>query len=169
MCRGITSADELTTLISRADVVALGPGLGQDEWAQTMFKTVLANDRPAAKQAYEEFLASWKDADPVLLATPYWMLRHLGLETGGSQYAELRESLLRLALTSYQNDAFFNPETHEHEYAEVVTRCERVENHAWRLLRPGTRRVPAGQLFHDSRTPCGDPRAEREGGQSPHA
>ena len=27
------------------------------------------------------------DAEPVLLATPYWMLRHLGLDTGGSQYA----------------------------------------------------------------------------------
>jgi hydroxyethylthiazole kinase-like uncharacterized protein yjeF len=51
MCRGITSADELTTLISRADVVALGPGLGQDEWAQTMFRTALANDRRAVIDA----------------------------------------------------------------------------------------------------------------------
>ncbi|MSQ97581.1 MAG: hypothetical protein EXR98_23930 [Gemmataceae bacterium] len=58
-----------------------------------------------------------KDAEPVLLATPYWMLKHLGLETGGSQYAELRESLLRLAFTSYENDGFYNPETKEHEYA----------------------------------------------------
>lgn len=58
-----------------------------------------------------------KDAEPVLLATPYWMLKHLGLETGGSQYAELRESLLRLAFTSYQNDGFYNPETQEREYA----------------------------------------------------
>jgi NAD(P)H-hydrate epimerase len=51
ICHGITSADELTTLISRADVVALGPGLGQDEWAQTMFKTALANDRRAVVDA----------------------------------------------------------------------------------------------------------------------
>jgi hypothetical protein len=58
-----------------------------------------------------------RDADPMLLATPYWMLRHLGLETGGSQYAELRESLLRLAFTSYQNDGFYNPESQEHEFA----------------------------------------------------
>ena len=58
-----------------------------------------------------------RDAEPVLLATPYWMLRHLGLDTGGSQYAELRESLLRLAFTSYENDAFYNPESKEHEYA----------------------------------------------------
>lgn len=60
---------------------------------------------------------SHRDADPILLATPYWMLRHLGLETGGSQYTELRDSLLRLAFTSYQNDGFYNPETQEREYA----------------------------------------------------
>lgn len=57
------------------------------------------------------------EVEPVLLATPYWMLRHLGMETGGSQYAELRESLLRIAVTSYQNTAFYNPDTHEHEHA----------------------------------------------------
>lgn len=60
---------------------------------------------------------SWKNPDPVLLATPYWMLKHLGLATGGSQYAELRDSLLRLAVTSYQSTGFYNPETAEHEYA----------------------------------------------------
>lgn len=53
----------------------------------------------------------------MLLARPYWILRHLGLDTGGKDYRELRESLLRLALTSYQNTAFYNPETQEHEYA----------------------------------------------------
>lgn len=60
---------------------------------------------------------SRQGAEPVLLATPYWMLRHLGLETGGFQYGQLRESLLRLAVTSYQNTAFYNPQTQEHEYA----------------------------------------------------
>jgi len=59
---------------------------------------------------------SWKDPDPVLLATPYWLLKHLGLATGGSQYAELRDSLLRLAVASYQNTGFYNPETQEHEF-----------------------------------------------------
>jgi hypothetical protein len=56
------------------------------------------------------------DSEPVLLATPYWMLRQLGLDTGGSQYQELRDSLLRLSTTSYQNTGFYNPETQEHEY-----------------------------------------------------
>ena len=57
------------------------------------------------------------NADGVLLATPYWMLKHLGLDTGGSQYAMLRESLVRLTAVSYQNSGFYNPETQEHEYA----------------------------------------------------
>jgi hypothetical protein len=57
------------------------------------------------------------EADAVLLATPYWMLKHLGMDTGGTQYAELREALLRLAVTSYQNTAFYNPASREHEYA----------------------------------------------------
>ncbi len=87
---------------------------------------------------------SYKDADPILLATPYWILRHLGLKTGGSQYAELRDSLVRLAVTSYQNTGFFNPETKEHEYAAfqflsillptVGGRGERVDNdRTWRI------------------------------------
>src|SRR5438128_1962616 len=57
-----------------------------------------------------------QDAEPVLLATPYWLLRHLGLGVGGYQYGELRDSLVRLATTSYQNTGFYNPESQEHEY-----------------------------------------------------
>lgn len=57
-----------------------------------------------------------QNPEPVLLATPFWLLKHLGLATGGSQYAELRDSLLRLATTSYQNSGFFNPESREHEH-----------------------------------------------------
>ncbi len=56
------------------------------------------------------------DADGVLIATPRWMLKRLGLWNGGSQYAELRASLLRLSTASYQNTGFYNPETQEHEY-----------------------------------------------------
>jgi ADP-dependent NAD(P)H-hydrate dehydratase / NAD(P)H-hydrate epimerase len=51
MCRGVSSADQLSALIARADVLALGPGLGQDEWARTMFETALANERRAVVDA----------------------------------------------------------------------------------------------------------------------
>ena len=56
------------------------------------------------------------DADGVLIATPHWMLKRLGMKIGGSQYAELRESLLRLSTASYQNTAFYNPQSQQHEY-----------------------------------------------------
>lgn len=56
------------------------------------------------------------DPQPALMATPYWMLKHLGPDKGGWQYDALRESLLRLAVTSYQNTAFYNPESKQHEY-----------------------------------------------------
>jgi len=51
MCRGVTSGDELTALIAHADVIALGPGLGQDEWARAMFNAALATDRRAVIDA----------------------------------------------------------------------------------------------------------------------
>jgi hydroxyethylthiazole kinase-like uncharacterized protein yjeF len=44
--RGVESRDALTPLIAAADVIAVGPGLGQDEWARTMFECVLATDKP---------------------------------------------------------------------------------------------------------------------------
>jgi hydroxyethylthiazole kinase-like uncharacterized protein yjeF len=44
--RGVESRDALMPLIAAADVIAVGPGLGQDEWARTMFESVLATDKP---------------------------------------------------------------------------------------------------------------------------
>lgn len=51
MCRGVSQAKELTDLIAHADVIALGPGLGKDEWAREMFETALASDRRAIVDA----------------------------------------------------------------------------------------------------------------------
>lgn len=58
---------------------------------------------------------SRKDAEPSLLATPYWIIRQLGMSPGGCQYDQLRASLERLALVAYQNTAFYNPITQLHE------------------------------------------------------
>lgn len=52
---------------------------------------------------------------PVLLATPYWIIKKLGLAMGGIQYDRLRASLERLAVVAYQNTAFYNPVTQQHE------------------------------------------------------
>jgi len=42
MCRGVEQRSQIDALIGPADVIAIGPGLGQDEWAQAMFDAVLA-------------------------------------------------------------------------------------------------------------------------------
>lgn len=51
MCRGVSQAKELTDLIAHADVIALGPGLGKDDWAREMFETALGSDRRAIVDA----------------------------------------------------------------------------------------------------------------------
>lgn len=58
---------------------------------------------------------SRKPADATLLATPYWIIKQLGMTIGGFQYDQLRASLERLALVAYQNTAFYNPLSQEHE------------------------------------------------------
>ncbi|HEX7011174.1 MAG TPA: NAD(P)H-hydrate dehydratase [Steroidobacteraceae bacterium] len=46
MCRGTRNGNEVRALIERADVLAVGPGLGQDNWAREMFAAALESDRP---------------------------------------------------------------------------------------------------------------------------
>jgi ADP-dependent NAD(P)H-hydrate dehydratase / NAD(P)H-hydrate epimerase len=51
MCRGIEQVDALRPLIERADILAIGPGLGQDEWAQAMLDAALGSGKPAVVDA----------------------------------------------------------------------------------------------------------------------
>lgn len=51
ICRAVNHADDLRTLIERADVVAIGPGLGQDEWSRSMAKGVRDCDKPMVVDA----------------------------------------------------------------------------------------------------------------------
>lgn len=51
ICFGVERAEELPRLIERADVLALGPGLGQDEWSQRVFDVAIASDKPAVIDA----------------------------------------------------------------------------------------------------------------------
>src|SRR5436309_2539935 len=53
--------------------------------------------------------------ESTLLATPYWIIKQLGMSMGGFQYDQLRASLERLATVGYQNTGFFNPVTQQHE------------------------------------------------------
>jgi NAD(P)H-hydrate epimerase len=51
MCHGVSAPDELAPLLARATVVALGPGLGQDEWARGLLAAVLATALPLVLDA----------------------------------------------------------------------------------------------------------------------
>ena len=51
MCRGVSAAHELEAMIERADVLAIGPGLGQDEWSIPLLKTALAAQKPTVIDA----------------------------------------------------------------------------------------------------------------------
>ncbi len=51
----------------------------------------------------------------VLTATPYWLLKNLGMFTGGHQYQVLRDAVERLSQLLYHNSGFYNPLTQQHE------------------------------------------------------
>ena len=46
MAHAVEGATELEPLLERADVVAIGPGLGQGEWGRSLFAVVLACGKP---------------------------------------------------------------------------------------------------------------------------
>jgi len=46
ICRGVRRDKDLQVLLDRADVIALGPGLAQNEWSVQMFRMALASGRP---------------------------------------------------------------------------------------------------------------------------
>jgi ADP-dependent NAD(P)H-hydrate dehydratase / NAD(P)H-hydrate epimerase len=46
MVHGIEAPAQLDALLARAGVVALGPGLGQDEWARALFAKLIAGEAP---------------------------------------------------------------------------------------------------------------------------
>jgi len=51
MCHAVESANDLVELLAQADVVAIGPGLGTDSWAKTLFTAVLERDLPMVVDA----------------------------------------------------------------------------------------------------------------------
>ncbi|MGJ0483679.1 MAG: NAD(P)H-hydrate dehydratase [Methylomicrobium sp.] len=51
MCHGVESEADLVGLLDKANVVALGPGLGQKEWGKTMFGAVLKSGKPVVLDA----------------------------------------------------------------------------------------------------------------------
>lgn len=46
MCHGIESTQELNPLLQKADVIVLGPGLGQSDWAKNIWSQVIQQNKP---------------------------------------------------------------------------------------------------------------------------
>lgn len=46
MCKGVSSPDDLESLLSSADAILLGPGLGQDDWGMALWARVLDSKLP---------------------------------------------------------------------------------------------------------------------------
>jgi hydroxyethylthiazole kinase-like uncharacterized protein yjeF len=51
MCLGVESEADIYGLIEKADVIAIGPGLGTDEWSRTLLDTVLTCELPLVVDA----------------------------------------------------------------------------------------------------------------------
>ncbi len=51
MAHALDSAEGLQALLTRADVVAIGPGLGQSEWSRCLFDAVMACEKPRVLDA----------------------------------------------------------------------------------------------------------------------
>lgn len=51
MCHGIETAEDLDSLLERADVVAVGPGLGQSAWSKDIWRKVKECDKPCVVDA----------------------------------------------------------------------------------------------------------------------
>jgi NAD(P)H-hydrate epimerase len=51
MCRGVDSPVGLDPLLARADVVAIGPGLGRDQWGRHLLERVCAESLPLVMDA----------------------------------------------------------------------------------------------------------------------
>ncbi|MDD1612560.1 MAG: NAD(P)H-hydrate dehydratase, partial [Methylococcaceae bacterium] len=92
MCCGVERGSGLIPLLDRADVVVLGPGLGQGAWGKEMFDAVLKSDKPIVLDA---------DGLNLLAASaiykPNWILTPHPGEAG---------RLLRCSTQSVQQDRF---------------------------------------------------------------
>ena len=51
MCHAVEVLEDIQDLLGKASVVVIGPGLGQDEWAQTLLNAVIELDKPCVIDA----------------------------------------------------------------------------------------------------------------------
>jgi len=88
MCRAVESAAEVRPLMAAADVVAIGPGLGQSDWSRGLLEAALACGKPLVVDADALNLLAqspWRGADWVLTPHPGEAARLLGSSVAAVQ------------------------------------------------------------------------------------
>ncbi|MET0289243.1 MAG: NAD(P)H-hydrate dehydratase [Pseudoxanthomonas sp.] len=88
MVHGVESNDGLEALLARCDVVALGPGLGLDDWSRAMWSLVLRSGKPCVVDADALNLLAERGErfeDAILTPHPGEAARLLGISTGEVQ------------------------------------------------------------------------------------
>jgi NAD(P)H-hydrate epimerase len=107
MSHGVETLDELMPLIKRATVIAIGPGLGQSEWAKLLFARILESDLPIIIDADAlNLLAEEEQSSPNWVITP-----HPGEAA----------RLLKTDVTTIQSDRFQSArDLHEKYHGPVV-------------------------------------------------
>lgn len=72
MVRGVKTQDDLLPLLNRASVCILGPGLGEDPWAENLFSAVIASQLPLVVDASAlRLLAHHPQPDDNWILTPH--------------------------------------------------------------------------------------------------
>jgi NAD(P)H-hydrate epimerase len=88
MVRDVESGDELKPLFSGVGAIAIGPGLGKDDWGRAMLKLALAAGKPLVLDADALNLIAAEPhaiADAILTPHPGEAARLLGIETAEVQ------------------------------------------------------------------------------------
>lgn len=99
ICHGVESAAEVRPLAAAADVVAVGPGLGQGDWASGMLEAALACGKPLIvdADALNQLARSpWRNTHWILTPHPGEAARLLGSTPAGVQ-ADRRAAVRALA------------------------------------------------------------------------
>ncbi|KKO44706.1 hypothetical protein WG68_14260 [Arsukibacterium ikkense] len=71
----MVSSNDCTTLLQRASVIAIGPGLGKQSWGQALMAQALASNKPLVLDADAlNFIASLPEAQQTRLKRQNWLL-----------------------------------------------------------------------------------------------
>ncbi|MDD4906067.1 MAG: NAD(P)H-hydrate dehydratase [Methylobacter tundripaludum] len=72
MCHGVETAVQLAALLEKADVIVVGPGLGQSDWAKALFDAAISSGKPMVIDADGlNLLAASPTTKPDWILTPH--------------------------------------------------------------------------------------------------